>query len=108
MCVLLWLRWMNGTASVENRVPKRPLQDGRNGGSRVNENRSAPVLLWSRSIALALTDQQLAIVMPVATSIDSGRRDQFLRRVSAMMQFRPKTDQDLADVCALAAFGLAH
>jgi hypothetical protein len=57
---------------------------------------------------LALTDQQLGIVMAVARTIDPGRRDQFLQRVNSMMKFRPRTDQDITDVCALAAFGLTQ
>jgi hypothetical protein len=62
----------------------------------------------SSGMALALTDQQLAVVMTVAKSVEPARRDQFLQRVAAMMKFRPLTDKDLADCCTLAAFGLAH
>jgi|SoiMetStandDraft_5_1073268.scaffolds.fasta_scaffold00352_11 hypothetical protein len=57
---------------------------------------------------ISLSDRQLKIVTTAAETIPTERRDIFLQRVAAMMQFRPRSDQDIADVCVLAAFGLAR
>ena len=58
---------------------------------------------------LALTDQQLRIVMDTAANVSRERRGVFLERVGAMLKVRHRfTDLDVDEVAKLALTGLAH
>ena len=54
------------------------------------------------------TDQEMQIIIERARPISADRRDIYLTRISAMMQFRPRTVADLNEVCDLASVGLCH
>ena len=59
---------------------------------------------------IGLSDRQLAIVMEAARPLPPDKRDIFLQRVDAMLRYRRKgkrfDDDDVADCCGLARFGL--
>ena len=58
---------------------------------------------------LALTDQQLRIVMESAAGIDPERRDIFLQRCAAMLKMRGRfSDSDVIEVTRLALCGLVQ
>jgi len=58
---------------------------------------------------LSLSDRQLQTVMETAGSIDADRRSTYLQRLEAMLRLRRRfDDRDVADVAALAAYGLVH
>jgi hypothetical protein len=60
---------------------------------------------------ISLSKTQLQIVRAAASHVPPVKRAQFLERGSAMLQMRGRghfSDEDVADVAALALHGLAH
>jgi hypothetical protein len=58
---------------------------------------------------LALSDMQLKALMAYAAGIPLEKRDDFLRRVAAMLALRGRfDDRDVAEVARLALTGLAR
>jgi hypothetical protein len=58
---------------------------------------------------IALSDQQLDVVMTAAKGIAPERRDIFLQRIGAMLKLRYRFDDtDVAEVTALALHGLVQ
>ena len=46
---------------------------------------------------IALSDRQMQVVTTAAANVPHEKRSLFLERLAALMQFRPRTDQDVAD-----------
>jgi hypothetical protein len=58
---------------------------------------------------ISLTDRQLSILQQAAAPIPIEKRSIFLQRIFSMLNLRKKfSDDDVADVAALARFGLVH
>ena len=58
---------------------------------------------------ISLTDRQLSILQQAAAPIPIEKRSIFLQRIFSMLKLRKKfSDDDIADVCGLASFGLTH
>jgi hypothetical protein len=61
-----------------------------------------------KSRPLSLSDRQLRLIMDAASGLEPDRREIFLQRVAAMLKFRSRSDDDIADVARLALAGLVH
>ena len=58
---------------------------------------------------ISLTDRQLSILQQAAAPIPIEKLSIFLQRIFSMLNLRKKfSDDDVADVAALARFGLVH
>lgn len=58
---------------------------------------------------ISLTDSQLDLVITTAQVLSPEKRDVFLQRTSAQLERRGRfTDDDVADVAAMALKGLTH
>jgi Holliday junction resolvasome RuvABC endonuclease subunit len=57
---------------------------------------------------MSLTDQQLKAVTDAARAVPVEKRDVFLQRIAAMLKFRGRSDDDIADAVKLALSGLTH
>jgi hypothetical protein len=57
----------------------------------------------------ALNAAQLKIITQAASTVEPGRRDEFLQRVASMLKLRGRFDnRDIAEVTRLALYGLVH